>query len=46
MSKFVVEVDLVLAKLLHITVTINLHYNMHTFTTFTLILNTLKFTIH
>jgi hypothetical protein len=46
MSKFVVEVDLILAELLHIIVTIDLHYNMHTFTTFTLILNTLKFTIH
>jgi hypothetical protein len=46
MSKFVVEVDLILAELLHITITIDLHYNMHTFITFTLILNTLKFTIH
>jgi uncharacterized protein YjaG (DUF416 family) len=46
MSKVVVEVDLILAKLFHIIVTINLHYNMHTFTTFALILNTLKSTIH
>jgi hypothetical protein len=46
MSKFVVEVDLILAKLFHIIVTIDLHYNMHPFTTFALILNTLKSTIH
>jgi hypothetical protein len=46
MSKFVVEVDLILAKLFHITITIDLHYNMHIFTTFALILNTLKSTIH
>jgi len=46
MSKFVVEVDLILAKLFHIIVIIDLHYNMHPFTTFALILNTLKSTIH
>jgi hypothetical protein len=35
-----VEVDLILIELIHIIVTTNLHYNMHTFIVYVLILNT------
>jgi hypothetical protein len=38
--------DLILVELFHIIVTTNLHYNMHTFTISTLILNTPDFEIH
>jgi hypothetical protein len=41
-----VEVDLILANLLHTIVIIDLHFNIHTFTTFTLILNTPDFVVH
>jgi hypothetical protein len=41
-----VEVNLIPAKLFHITITTDLHYNMHTFTIFVLILNTLDFGVH
>jgi hypothetical protein len=40
-----VEVDLILVELIHTIVTIDLHYNMHTFTIFALILNTSNSTI-
>jgi hypothetical protein len=41
-----VEMNLIPAKLFHTIVTIDLHYNMHTFTISALILNTHNSTIH
>ncbi len=41
-----VQMDLILAKLFHTTITTNLHYNMHTFRFFALILNTLDYVVH
>jgi hypothetical protein len=41
-----VEVDLINVELFHTTVITYLHYNMHTFTIFVLILNTLDFVVH
>jgi len=41
-----VDVDLIIVELLHITVTTYLHYNMHTFIILALILNTPNFAIH
>ncbi len=42
----VVEVNLILVKLFHPTVTTYLYFNMHTFTISDLILNTFNFAIH
>jgi hypothetical protein len=44
--RYVVKVDLIHAKLLHTNVTTNLHFNMHTFTIFALILNTHDYVAH
>jgi hypothetical protein len=41
-----VEVNLIPIKLFHSIVITNLHYNMHTFTIFVLILNTFDFVVH
>jgi hypothetical protein len=41
-----VEVNLILVKLFRSIVIIDLHYNMHTFIIFALILNTLDFVVH
>jgi hypothetical protein len=40
------DVDLIPAEPLHIIVTTYLHYNMHTFTIFALILNTHDSIVH
>jgi hypothetical protein len=41
-----VEVNLIPAKLFHTIITIDLHYNMHTFTIFALIINTPNSIVH
>jgi hypothetical protein len=41
-----VEMNLIIAKLFHNIITIDLHYNMHTFTISTLILNTHDSGVH
>ncbi len=41
-----VEVDLILVELFDTTVTIDLHYNMHTFTIYALISNSHDFIVH
>jgi hypothetical protein len=41
-----VKVNLILVKLFDSIIITNLHYNMHTFTIFALILNTLDSTVH
>jgi hypothetical protein len=41
-----VDVDLIPTELLHSIVTTYLHYNMHTFTIFALILNTPDSLVH
>jgi hypothetical protein len=43
---FLVEVNLIVAKLFHTTITTDLHYNMHTFIIFAVILIKFDFVIH
>jgi len=42
----VVKANLIHSKLFHTTIRTNLHYNMHTFTIYAWILNTLNFVDH
>jgi hypothetical protein len=41
-----IKVNLILEELFHTTITTNLHYNMHIFTIYALILNIHDFVIH